>query len=513
MNELAAGIDLIAIFLCVLFLAYVVVILVPYLRRKPDRPGLASDFEWHLLVPCLDEEVVIARTVTRLRTDHPGAHVWCIDDDSADSTLRILTDLAAEDPGVHVVSRKAPVAQQGKGAALNAAWCQLTEWLADNHPDLDPNRVVVGVVDADGRLAPDALDVIAGPDGFGDARIGAVQIQVRMMNRGLDRIDASDPAAQTRFQRLLVTLQDLEFRTVIAAMQYLRHRIGSAGMGGNGQFSRLAVLNEIATENRTPWHGALLEDFELGLHVLLAGHGNRYCDDTWVAQEGLPKVNQLLRQRARWAQGGMQCAKYFRQVLLSPRISTPSALEISYFLLIPWTQLLGSIVYPAAAVVMGYFALTSPGGVGAWFVAGAWGTIPLMIAFGVAPVVVWGLVYRSRCEPTLSRLAAVGLGLAYLGYMALMLGAVWRAFGRMVRARDGWVKTSRVLAVPAAEVRPAAESAPEPARDPAPARALAPPRPASLPPGRPASRPAARPASRPVDHANIRTAVMAAAGG
>lgn len=443
----SAGVDLAALALCVVFLAYVVAILVPFLRRKPEPHGDPHDFDWHLILPCLDEEVVIARTITRLRADHPLAHLWCVDDDSSDATGTIIAGLAATDSHVHLVSRRPPEARQGKGAALNAAWRQITSWTALHRPERDLAQVIVGVVDADGRLDPDALGAISGRGGFGDPSIGAVQIQVRMMNRGLaGRPDADDPAAPTRFGRLLVTLQDLEFRTVIAAMQDLRHRIGSAGMGGNGQFTRLVTLNAIASDNSTPWHGALLEDFELGLHVLLAGWGNRYLDDTWVAQEALPAAGALIRQRARWSQGGMQCAKYFKRVLLSRTISTPSALEISYFLLIPWTQLLGTIVYTASSCILGYWALTNPGGVGGWFAAGAWGLIPLVALFGLGPLVVWGLVYRLRCEPQLSRRAAVGLGLAYWLYTYLMLASVWRGFYRVLRSRDGWVKTSRVLA-------------------------------------------------------------------
>jgi 1,2-diacylglycerol 3-beta-glucosyltransferase len=228
-------------------------------------------------------------------------------------------------------------------------------------------------------------------------------------------------------------------------MQHLRHRIGSAGMGGNGQFTRLTVLNKIADENGTPWHGALLEDFEIGLHVLLSGWGNRYCNDTWVAQEGLPNARLLVRQRTRWAQGGMQCAKYFKRVLLSPHISTPSAIEIAYFLFIPWTQLIGTVVYVTAFSIMGYWALSHPDGVSEWFLGGAWGILPLIVVFGLGPLVAWGLVYRLRCEPQLSRRAAIGLGLCYWGYSYLMITAVWAGFFRVLTARRGWAKTNRVL--------------------------------------------------------------------
>jgi cellulose synthase/poly-beta-1,6-N-acetylglucosamine synthase-like glycosyltransferase len=448
---IGAGIDLAALVLCVVFLAYVVTILVPFLRRRPEPPGDPTAFDWHLILPCLDEEVVIARTIARLRADHPLAHLWCVDDDSSDATGAIIAGIAAADDQVHLVSRRPPEARQGKGAALNAAWRRIRAWTAQHGAGRDPAQVVVGVVDADGRLAPDALTAISGPGGFGDPAIGAVQIQVRMMNRGIaGRPDADDPAAATRLGRLLVTLQDLEFRTVIAAMQDLRHRIGSAGMGGNGQFTRLVTLDRIASENRTPWHGALLEDFELGLHVLFAGWRTRYLDDTWVAQEGLPAAGALVRQRARWSQGGMQCARYFKRVLLARTISTPSALEISYFLLIPWTQLLGTLVYTASACILGAWALGDPRGVGGWFAAGAWGLVPLVALFGLGPLVVWGFVYRLRCEPRLTRRAALGLGLAYWLYTYLMLASVWRGFYRVLRARHGWVKTSRVLEQPRA---------------------------------------------------------------
>ena len=72
-------------------------------------------------------------------------------------------------------------------------------------------------------------------------------------------------------------MQDLEFRTTIAAMQMLRIRTGSVGMGGNGQFTRMSVLDDIGTQHGLPWHDALLEDYELGLRALLSGHQNRYA--------------------------------------------------------------------------------------------------------------------------------------------------------------------------------------------------------------------------------------------
>jgi 1,2-diacylglycerol 3-beta-glucosyltransferase len=439
------AVNTLAIVLCVAFLAYVISILVPYLRQVPTTPGRAADLHWHLLLPCLDEDSVIERTVHRLLQTAPLAELWCIDDASDDTTPLVLAALAAEHPRVHVVSRRLPMARQGKGPALNAGWEAIGEHLDLLQPGVDRTRVVVGVVDADGRLDPSALDVLAGPRVFGDPAVGAAQIQVRMLNRGRDDIDGDDPAPTTWLGRALVDLQDVEFRTVISAMQLLRRRLGSVGMGGNGQFTRMAVLDQIAVEHGVPWQGALLEDFELGLHVLLAGHRNQYCDDVWVAQEALPTPAALIRQRTRWAQGGMQCSKYLPAVLTSAKISTPAALEIAYFLLIPWTQLIGSVVYTTALGVMGYYAFTTPGGVTSWFTAGGWGVFLLAAFFGVAPVAVWGPVYRRTCERTTSRTRALTLGLLHWVYTYVLLVAVWKAFGRFLRSESGWVKTSRVL--------------------------------------------------------------------
>lgn len=441
-------VDVVALALCIAFLAYVLAILLPFLRQHPVRTGDPQQLDWHVLVPCLDEEAVAARTVTRMREAHPSVHLWCIDDDSADRTREILLGLAEHDPQVHVVLRDAPHARQGKGAALNAGWEAIRARLRAEHGDAydaAAERVVVGVLDADGLLDPRGLQVISGADAFGDPEVGAVQVQVRMINRGIEgRLDAQDPAPEGRFAALLVTLQDLEFRTVIAAMQHLRRRIGSVGMGGNGQFTRLAVLDRIAEEHGTPWHGALLEDFELGLHVLLVGQRNQYCNDTWVAQEGLPSVDALVRQRTRWAQGSMQCLQYLPAVLGSRRLSTAAAMEICYFLLIPWTQILGTLVFGAAGALVAAYALTDPAGPGHWFSGGAWGLIPLVLAFGIAPLALWGPVYRIWAEPGLTRGRGVLLGIAYWLYSYLMILSVWRAAFRLARSRSDWVKTERV---------------------------------------------------------------------
>ena len=145
---------------------------------------------------------------------------------------------------------------------------------------------------------PNALAQAAGPTAFGDPRVGAAQAAVWMSNRTAlrraadgddDGSGAGTAAPLSRWGRWLVRMQDIEFRTAIAAMQCLRGHTLSVGLGGNGQFTRLSTLDRIGAANGTPWHGSLLEDYELGVHVMLAGFRNVYLHDTHVEQEGLPR--------------------------------------------------------------------------------------------------------------------------------------------------------------------------------------------------------------------------------
>ena len=72
-----------------------------------------------------------------------------IDDGSDDRTPEILA--AFDHPDLHVLRRDLPNARKGKAQALNAAYHRIGGLL----PGVDRERVIVVVVDADGRIAPD----------------------------------------------------------------------------------------------------------------------------------------------------------------------------------------------------------------------------------------------------------------------------------------------------------------------------------------------------------------------
>ncbi len=430
----------IALLMSVLFVTYVAVIVVPYLRRRPRRPGDSRAFSWHLFIPARDEAVVLGDTVDYLLANFPGVHVWVIDDASYDRTGRIATAFADHDDQVHLVARCLPDARTGKGDALNAAYRALDRWLP---AETDRGRVIVGVIDADGLPAANCFDVCAADHLFGDDRVGSVQVCVRMVNRDDAQPFPDRGRLANLFGRLLVRMQDLEFRAPISAIQMTRQRTRTVGLGGNGQFSRLSALDSVGGDDGRPWRGSLLEDYELSLHLLMAGHRNEYTMDTLVDQEGLPSMRRLLSQRTRWGQGTMQCNGYLRRIWTSPHVSTIGTLEASYYLIQPFLQLLGTLVYPVPYILLLFNLGASPGGLSGWLGDGGWLLVALYAVLGLGPFVIWGPIYARYCERSVGRWRGLGFGLAYAVFILSFYVTSWRAFIRILRGRRGWVKTRR----------------------------------------------------------------------
>lgn len=425
---LFAYLQALALVMLTTFLLYVALILVPFLRHRPGETGEPGDFEWHFFVPCRNEEAVIAGSLARLRESFPGAHVWVVDDGSTDATAAVVEAAAAGDEHVHLVRRVLPDAQTGKGDALNAAYRRLVAWLPESTSHDD---VVVGVVDADGVLDPAALRYAAGPTVFGDPAVGAAQCQVQMFPA---------PSGIGRWGRVLRDLQDAEFRTTIAAMQVMRGYTLSVGLGGNGQFSRLSALDDIGLAAENPWHGSLLEDYELSLHMMLAGWQTRYLHEGIVTQEAVFTLKALVRQRTRWCQGGMQCVRYLRQAALSPHITPAGTLELAYFMSTPFQEPVGMVVWPLVILgIVGYGLAANPD-VASFLSNVAW-VLPLVLLTGVLPFATWGVVYGRlrRFGP----LRTLGFALTYWLYSYLPQVYVVAALYRLAKGRNGWEKTAR----------------------------------------------------------------------
>ncbi|MEV7003984.1 glycosyltransferase family 2 protein [Streptomyces sp. NPDC093982] len=429
-----------ALILNAVFTVYVILLVIAFLRAKPQESGQAEDYAWHFFIPCRDEESVIGGTLYYLREQYPNVHLWVIDDDSDDGTADIVRARAKESQFVHLVQRRLPNARTGKSYALNAAYRALDQWLPR---DTDRASVIVAVFDADGRPSANVLDVCAGPGMFGNPQMGAVQIEVRMTNRDVHEPLPGGTRMQNWFGRTLIRMQDMEFRAAISAIQMSRRTTKSVCMGGNGQFSRMTALDVLAGSERAPWRGSLLEDFELGLHIMLAGFRTGYATEAWVDQEALHSLPRFVTQRTRWCQGTMQCMRYLTKTWRSPYLSNAGVIEISYYLIQPWLWLVGTVIYPLPILIFLNNLILYPDETMVFMRAGGAVLFAFYVLFGIAQFAVWGYLYHRRCEPSQKLIRCIGWGVAYAAMIYLFYVVAWRATGRLVWGRDNWAKTRR----------------------------------------------------------------------
>ena len=221
--------------------------------------------------------------------------------------------------------RVSPDARVGKGAALNAAYLDVRRRMAGN-----ADRVVIAVVDADGRLEPDVLDhvdpILRSPG------TGAVQLMVRIFNRA----------------HLLTRFQDFEFVSFSALLQRARQHIGSVGLGGNGQFVRLSALQSLGD---APWSDCLTEDLDLGIRLAMAGWDNRFTGSSVVSQQGVTNLGVLWRQRTRWIHGHMQCWKLIPDIVRSD-LPTSAVADLLYYLAAPLVLALASILFTLPLILL-----------------------------------------------------------------------------------------------------------------------------------------------------------------
>lgn len=378
-------------------------------------PAEASVF---FLVACLNEEAVIAETVERLLIDD-RARVVVVDDGSDDATGRLASGF---DPArVVVLRRELPAARQGKGKALNHGFAAIGEIV--EREQLDPARVLVCVMDADGQLSRGCLDRVLPL--FDDPTVGGAQLVVRIRNR----------------QTLLCLVQDIEFYGLTATCQMGRVATGTVSLGGNGQFTRLSALNGLAGD---PWSESLTEDLDLTISLLAHGWRLVSTPDAHVTQQGVTRIRPLVKQRTRWYQGHMQCIGRLPELWKAPQLSHGAVLEITAYLAVPWVQVLPWSILFHLGAWQAYLAVAGSGwaafgtalparilGLGLWY----------LLLF--LPSIASGYLYFRRAR-SMSVVRAIALGHLSVLSAYVSFFSCWRALGRIVAGRRGWDKTERV---------------------------------------------------------------------
>ncbi|MDI6023313.1 glycosyltransferase family 2 protein [Leucobacter sp. UT-8R-CII-1-4] len=399
-------------------------------ERDPLRgtgEAIESEYLWVFMVPALNEEITIADSVGRLREVRvTHKQILVINDGSDDRTGALLAAMPQQ--GLTVLTRTMPEARQGKSEALNDAWRHLTEVMLTEgeYAHWDPRKVIVAIVDADGRLDPHAGRIAKH---FGDERVGGVQSLVRIYNR----------------KSVLTWAQNLEFAIFGYVYQMGRLGWGTANMGGNGQFNRLQALNDVAVAGSSgrlgPWReGRLTEDQDIGLRLIRAGWQGRQSTLVSIDQQGLNSLRALYRQRTRWAQGGWQMLDLVPTMAKNPNVGFVAKWDQFWYLMTPLLQ-----AFMGATVLLSVLLFATG------IVDVRW-SIPIVVliyVFSVAPAIA-GAVFAQRSANPLRILLQLVFAYVYALYSLMIFPVVYRSLFRYLVGAGSWAKTRREAIAPPA---------------------------------------------------------------
>jgi cellulose synthase/poly-beta-1,6-N-acetylglucosamine synthase-like glycosyltransferase len=388
-------------------------------RKQPAYRGKFNpDLSFVIVVPALNEELVIGKTLDHLTSlKNDNLLVLVVNDDSDDRTREIVLQYPKDK--VKLIDHPRALAQQGKGRVLNYAFRYLMS--SDIVREKGANNVIFGVLDADGRVEQNVATAVN--PYFSNPRSGAVQVGVRISNANTN---------------ILTKWQNFEFLAFARLAQKAREHIGSVGLGGNGQFVRLSALASLGSE---PWTDCLTEDLDLGIRLMLKGWQNHYCARTFVAQQGVPTMRPLIRQRTRWFQGHLTCWRHI-PALIQRHKQASARIDTIYYLLAP---LMVFIFLPSSLlfIVWSIYFITT-GASSLTFSPQDY--IPAMLvwylfSFGAVPTVVWTFW---REEKDMSGWKAFLWAHIFSFFYVFWFFAGIKAVIRLARGEGSWAKTSRV---------------------------------------------------------------------
>jgi cellulose synthase/poly-beta-1,6-N-acetylglucosamine synthase-like glycosyltransferase len=240
---------------------------------------------------------------------------------------------------------------------------------------------------------------------------------------------------------LLARLQDMEFVAFSWLVQVARDHLGSSGLGGNGQFTRLSALESLGT---APWAPkALTEDLDLGLQLIESGWRTRFCHLTSVDQQGLEAWRPLLRQRTRWIQGHYQCWRHIPRLWRRRGIPLAARLDLSLYLLLVVTVMLVS-----GTLVLGILGSENVLKVQSTFLVGV---VPDGVAYRVVslllstlPLAAFMTSYQLHSRNRYRWFEVPAAAALFTLYTYVWTIATFRAWWRIARRKTSWEKTPRV---------------------------------------------------------------------
>jgi len=301
-----------------LIVYYVHICIRAVMVKNPVASGEPDTLRFIFMVPCRNEEKVIGTTIRRiLEIDYPLKEILVINDGSTDKTEVVVKGFA--DTGIVEVVNTVD-SGRGKGEALNFGFRHILNMLREEGVS-NFEGIMIGILDADGQPSENLCAAVE--PYFTDEQVGALQAGVRIANAD---------------SNLIATCQDVEFTGFSQAIQKGRDKLGSVGLGGNGQFARLSALCSLSLEH--PWNQSLTEDLDIGMRLILRGWKVRFCSGAFVAQQGVESVPPLVIQRVRWMQGHYGCWRYIPSLLINRNLPLKTRLDNTAYLLFGATPIL-----------------------------------------------------------------------------------------------------------------------------------------------------------------------------
>jgi 1,2-diacylglycerol 3-beta-glucosyltransferase len=348
-----------------------------------------------VVVAARDEQAVITRLVEHLaglRYPEESLRFWVVDDGSSDRTPELLEGLQQRFPQLQVV-RRPPDAGGGKSGALNLVLQQLQgRWML--------------VLDADAQLQVDTLErLIPYAEAGGWA---AVQLRKAVANAGVNLL--------TRAQAMEMALD--------AVIQQGRLAVGGvAELRGNGQLLNRAALLACGGFNEA----TVTDDLDLSFRLLVGGRPIGVAWDPPVREEAVLSLRALLRQRQRWAEGGLQRFFDYGPQLLSNRLTTRQRLDLFCFFLLQYAMPMLAVADLAGALVTRSLPCIWPLSI---------------VALGLSGLAIVSGCRRASEGPELPamNLWAMGLGIAYLVHWFVVIPWVTLRMAVLPK-RLVWAKT------------------------------------------------------------------------
>ncbi len=283
------------------------VVLVAFSKAEKSTVILTQDENLpsvDVLVSAKDEEAVVGRLVHRLssiRYPKDKLKILVIDDGSSDRTLEILEGLKKEFSNLQVICRSR-ASRGGKSGALNyglekahGKWVFILDADADFHEDILL------------RIVPFAQK----------GEWAAVQLRKAVVNSK---------------RNILTCCQSMEM-AMDALIQQGRQSLGGiVELRGNGALLNRQALDKCGGFNEE----TVTDDLDLSFRLLIAGSAIGIFWDPPVHEEGVETLSALLRQRQRWAEGGLQRFFDYWPLLISNRLNVVQHFDLGSFFLLQY---------------------------------------------------------------------------------------------------------------------------------------------------------------------------------